>query len=115
MPRIRTDDGVEIYFEEAGSGNSILFLHEFGGHHLSWEPQLRFFSRRYRCITYAARGWPPSEFQRSPMPTRKRGRRTTPPPSSKASALQERTWSGCPWGPRRRSNSVSAIHRWRCP
>src|SRR4029453_17885878 len=66
MPRVRTDDGVEIYFEEAGSGDPILFLHEFGGHHLSWEPQLRFFSRRYRCITYAARGWPPSDIPEEP-------------------------------------------------
>ena len=61
MPRVRTDDGVELYYEETGSGDPILFLHEFGGHHLSWEPQVRYFSRRYRCITYAARGWPPSD------------------------------------------------------
>jgi pimeloyl-ACP methyl ester carboxylesterase len=61
MPRIRTDDDVGLYYEEVGTGDAILFLHEFGGHHLSWEPQLRFFSRRYRCIAYAARGWPPSD------------------------------------------------------
>jgi pimeloyl-ACP methyl ester carboxylesterase len=61
MPTIKTDDGVKLYYEEAGSGDPILFLHEFGGHHLSWEPQIRYFSRRYRCITYAARGWPPSD------------------------------------------------------
>jgi pimeloyl-ACP methyl ester carboxylesterase len=61
MPFIQTDDGVRLYYEEAGIGDPILFVHEFGGHHLSWEPQLRHFSRRYRCITYAARGWPPSD------------------------------------------------------
>jgi pimeloyl-ACP methyl ester carboxylesterase len=61
MPHIPTDDGVQLYYEEAGTGDPILFIHEFGGHHLSWEPQLRHFSRRYRCITYAARGWPPSD------------------------------------------------------
>jgi len=66
MPRVRTDDGVEIYYEEAGSGDPILFLHECGGHHLSWEPQLRFFSRRYRSICYAARGWPPSDIPEEP-------------------------------------------------
>lgn len=60
MPYITTDDGVGLYYEQAGSGDPILFIHEFGGHHLSWEPQLRHFSRRYRCITYAARGWPAS-------------------------------------------------------
>ena len=66
MPYVTTDDGVRLYYEECGPGGTeagppILFVHEFGGHHLSWEPQLRHFSRRYRCITYAARGWPPSD------------------------------------------------------
>ncbi|WP_207569357.1 alpha/beta fold hydrolase [Mycolicibacterium parafortuitum] len=36
-------------------------MHEFGGDHRSWEPQMRHFSRWYRCITYAARGFPPSD------------------------------------------------------
>lgn len=60
MSHIKTDDGVQLYYEETGQGDPILFLHEFGGHYLSWEPQVRYFSRRYRCIAYAARGWPPS-------------------------------------------------------
>lgn len=61
MAHITTDDRVRLYVEETGAGDPILFLHEFGGHYLSWEPQVRYFSRRYRCITYAARGWPPSD------------------------------------------------------
>ncbi len=61
MPHIKTDDGVQLYYEETGEGEPLLFLHEFGGHYMSWEPQVRYFSRRYRCITYAARGWPPSD------------------------------------------------------
>jgi pimeloyl-ACP methyl ester carboxylesterase len=61
MPHIRTSDGVQLYYEETGSGAPLIFLHEFGGHYMSWEPQVRYFSRRYRCITYAARGWPPSD------------------------------------------------------
>lgn len=61
MPRITTQDGVGLHYEEAGEGTPILFIHEFGGNHESWEPQLRFFSRRYRCITYAARGYAPSD------------------------------------------------------
>ncbi|HZQ00255.1 MAG TPA: alpha/beta hydrolase [Reyranella sp.] len=61
MPHIKTSDGVQLYYEETGSGRPLIFLHEFGGHYLSWEPQLRYFSRRYRCIAYAARGWPPSD------------------------------------------------------
>jgi pimeloyl-ACP methyl ester carboxylesterase len=54
-------DGVKLYFEEAGSGTPIVFVHEFGGDHRSWEPQMRHFARRHRCITYAARGYPPSD------------------------------------------------------
>jgi len=65
MPLVTTDDGVKLYYEETGAGVPILFLHEFGGHHLSWEPQVRYFSRRYRCISYAARGWPPSDIPES--------------------------------------------------
>jgi pimeloyl-ACP methyl ester carboxylesterase len=59
--RVTTDDGVALHVEQAGEGTPILFLHEFGGNHASWEPQLRYFSRRHRCITYAARGYPPSD------------------------------------------------------
>lgn len=61
MPRVTTDDGVGLYYEEAGSGLPIVFVHEFAGDHRSWEPQLRHFSRRYRCIAYNARGYPPSD------------------------------------------------------
>ena len=61
MPRITTPDGIGLHYEEAGEGVPILFIHEFGGNHESWEPQMRFFARRYRCITYAARGYPPSD------------------------------------------------------
>jgi pimeloyl-ACP methyl ester carboxylesterase len=61
MPYAKTDDGVNLYFEEAGSGTPVVFVHEFGGDHRSWEPQMRFFSRRHRCMTFAARGYPPSD------------------------------------------------------
>ncbi|MGH8689967.1 MAG: alpha/beta fold hydrolase [Burkholderiales bacterium] len=61
MPTLTTDDGVTLDYEEAGSGTPIVFVHEFGGDRRSWEPQMRYFSRRYRCIAYNARGYPPSE------------------------------------------------------
>jgi pimeloyl-ACP methyl ester carboxylesterase len=61
MPHALTDDGVKLYYEVTGSGADLIFLHEFGGDHRSWEPQVRHFARRYRCITYDARGWPPSD------------------------------------------------------
>jgi pimeloyl-ACP methyl ester carboxylesterase len=58
---LTTDDGVRLFYEETGAGTPIVFVHEFAGDHRSWEPQVRYFSRRYRCITYNARGYPPSE------------------------------------------------------
>jgi pimeloyl-ACP methyl ester carboxylesterase len=61
MPLVTTDDGVNLYCEEAGSGTPMIFVHEFAGDHRSWEPQIRFFSRRYRCIVFSARGYPPSD------------------------------------------------------
>ncbi len=61
MATLTTDDGVKLYYEETGSGHPIVFVHEFAGDYRSWEPQVRHFSRRYHCITYNARGYPPSE------------------------------------------------------
>jgi proline iminopeptidase len=56
-----TQDDVRLYFEEAGSGTPLLFLHEFAADHSNWEPQLRYFSRAHRCIAYSARGYTPSD------------------------------------------------------
>jgi pimeloyl-ACP methyl ester carboxylesterase len=58
---VLSGDGVRLYVEEAGKGFPILFMHEFAGDHRSWEPQVRSFGRHYRCITYNARGYPPSD------------------------------------------------------
>ena len=66
VPFALTDDGVRLHYEEAGSGTPLLFIHEFGGDHRSWRPQVAHFARRYRCIVYAARGFPPSDVPREP-------------------------------------------------
>ena len=60
MPTITADDGVDLHYEEAGTGTPLVFVHEFAGDARAWEPQLRFFARRYRCIAFNARGYPPS-------------------------------------------------------
>jgi pimeloyl-ACP methyl ester carboxylesterase len=61
MPQLTTDDGVALFYQETGEGIPIVFVHEFAGDHRSYEPQVRHFGRRYRCITYNARGYPPSD------------------------------------------------------
>ena len=66
MPHATADDGARLHYEECGNGVPLVFVHEFAGDHRSWEPQLRHFSRRYRCLTYAARGYPPSDVPTEP-------------------------------------------------
>jgi pimeloyl-ACP methyl ester carboxylesterase len=61
MAFLTTDDNVKLYYEDTGSGTPVIFVHEFAGDYRSWEPQVRHFARRYRCITFNARGWTPSE------------------------------------------------------
>src|SRR5258708_5037362 len=57
MPYAVSNDNVRLYFEEAGQGTPIIFLHEFAADHTNWEPQMRYFSRGHRCIAYSARGY----------------------------------------------------------
>lgn len=60
MPYVQAS-GARLYYEQAGTGTPIVFVHEFSGDLWSWEAQIRHFSRRYRCIAFNARGYPPSE------------------------------------------------------
>jgi len=60
VPTARVD-AVNLYYEEEGAGQPLVFVHEFAGDYRSWHPQVRFFSRRYRTIAFNARGYPPSD------------------------------------------------------
>ncbi len=66
MAHAVADDGVKLAYEEAGQGTPVVFVHEYAGDMRSWEPQLRHFARRYRCIAYNARGYPPSDVPPTP-------------------------------------------------
>ncbi|HYG44357.1 MAG TPA: alpha/beta hydrolase [Bordetella sp.] len=66
MPIASTDDGVNLHYESVGAGSPMVFVHEFAGDHRSWEPQLRACARRHLCVTYAARGYPPSDVPADP-------------------------------------------------
>jgi 3-oxoadipate enol-lactonase len=61
MPYATTSDNVKLYYEEIGQGVPIVFVHEFAADHRGWEPQMREFGKRYRCIAYSARGYTPSD------------------------------------------------------
>lgn len=53
-------NGFDLYYETAGSGPALVFIHELAGDYRSWEPQMRAFARSHLCVTYSARGYLPS-------------------------------------------------------
>ena len=61
MPFASASDGVRLWLEDRGDGVPIVFVHEFGGEPASWNFQVTRFSGTHRCITYAARGFKPSD------------------------------------------------------
>ena len=56
----------EIYYEVHGQGPGIIFAHGLGGNHMTWWQQVPFFSERYTCVTFAARGFYPSSGDAEP-------------------------------------------------
>ena len=66
MPMIATADGTNLYYEEVGAGTPVVFVHEFAGDYRTWEPQMRYFARSHRCVTYSQRGYPPSDVPSDP-------------------------------------------------
>ncbi len=66
MPMITSTDGTRLYYEEAGTGTPVVFVHEFAGDYRTWEPQMRYFARSHRCVTFSARGYPPSDVPDDP-------------------------------------------------
>jgi pimeloyl-ACP methyl ester carboxylesterase len=65
MPMIDAQ-GARLHVEETGEGHPVIFVHELGSDAREWEQQVRHFSRAYRCITYNARGYPPSDVPEDP-------------------------------------------------
>jgi pimeloyl-ACP methyl ester carboxylesterase len=67
IARVTSSTGpIDLHYEEAGQGFPLIWCHEFGGDFRSWEPQVRYFSRRYRVVTWNYRGFPPSEVPKDP-------------------------------------------------
>lgn len=64
MPYVNSK-GARLYYEEAGSGRPVVFVHEFAADLREWEQQLRWFAREYRCMAFNARGYPPSDVPES--------------------------------------------------
>lgn len=57
---------IEIAYDVQGDGPWLVFSHEFAGGARSWDPQIKHFSGRYRCLVYNHRGFPPSSVPEDP-------------------------------------------------
>lgn len=59
----------EIHYEVTGEGPALVFAHGLGGNHMSWFQQVAHFAPRFRCVTFAHRGfWPSAGFAGGPDP-----------------------------------------------
>lgn len=58
---ITTSDGVRLYCESEGEGTPIVFVHEFSGTCRSFDLQRAALRKGHRCISFNARGYPPSD------------------------------------------------------
>jgi len=61
MPQAKASDGTKLYYEIQGSGPPIIFVHELAGTCHSFDLQVAALKPRFQCITFNARGYPPSD------------------------------------------------------
>jgi len=63
MPRVSTNDGYDIGFDQAGSGDAtpIVFLHGVGSDKSVWRPQLDHFGAERRAIAFDYPGYGDSD------------------------------------------------------
>jgi pimeloyl-ACP methyl ester carboxylesterase len=61
MTKITTPDNVALYCESHGDGVPIVFVHELAGSYRAFDLQVAAWKDAWRCITFNARGYPPSD------------------------------------------------------
>jgi len=50
-------NGTKLYYEMSGEGTPMIFLHGFACDHSNWENQVKYFSKKFKVITYDMRGF----------------------------------------------------------
>jgi len=80
----------------------------------NWEPQMRYFSRGHRCITYSARGYTPSDVPPSADVYTYEHFYTDALAVLDHLESQKRISSGFQWAPIRRCRSGSTRRSGRC-
>lgn len=63
---VQTSDAVSLHVRDEGDGVPVLFLHEYAGDERSWSRQVAELKSQFRCVTFAARGYLPSDVPTSP-------------------------------------------------
>jgi pimeloyl-ACP methyl ester carboxylesterase len=66
LTMIATSDSISLAVSAAGDGDPVIFIHEFSGDLRSWAAQVDALKSRFRCVSFNARGYPPSEVPPSP-------------------------------------------------
>jgi len=61
MTEITARDDIKLYAESKGEGVPIVFVHELAGSCRSFDLQVADWHSAWRCITFNARGYPPSD------------------------------------------------------
>jgi len=56
MPYLTARDSTKLYYEEAGDGKPLLFVHGWSLSSQIWSQQKEYFSSRYRCLAFDLRG-----------------------------------------------------------
>jgi len=63
-------DGAKIYFESAGAGPTVVFIHAGVSDRRMWDSQFDFFAKRFRVVRYDLRGFGKSEMPDLPYSNR---------------------------------------------
>ncbi|MFC0875024.1 alpha/beta fold hydrolase [Saccharicrinis sp. FJH2] len=56
-------NGTRLYYQEAGSGEPLIFIHGHSFDHTEWNPQFGVFAKHFRTIVYDVRGYGRSAMQ----------------------------------------------------
>lgn len=54
---INVEDGGRLYYEQAGEGTPVIFIHGHSFDHFEWDPQFYAMRKQYRVIRYDVRGY----------------------------------------------------------
>ena len=55
MPKVKTN-GIQMYYEEVGSGEPLILIMGLGADHTKWEDHVAEYSRHFRCMLLDNRG-----------------------------------------------------------